>query len=116
MRINKKAPEIPENADALVEHALLAKALGYRYTEETRERVKNPATGEYKMTVVKRVTKQMAPNSAAAVFWLKARCPERWANIALPLQTEQDGLLDALDGFAKTGFAGGDDAGEWEVD
>lgn len=68
------------------------------------------------MTVVKRVHKQMAPNTTAMFFWLKYRCPEKWGNLVLPEQTEQDGLLDALDGFAKTGFAGGDDAGDWEVE
>lgn len=116
MRISKRVREIPENADALVEQALLARAVGYRYTEETWERVKDPKTGEYRMVAVKRVHKNMAPNTTAIFFWLKNRCPEKWGNLVLPAATEQDGLLDALDGFAKTGFVGGDDAGEWEVE
>lgn len=116
--MNKKPKPIPPEADRLVEQALLERALGYRYTEETRERVKDPKTGEYSMTVTKRVRKQMAPNTSALFFWLKNRMPEQWGSLvgAAGVSPEQDGLLAALDGFAKNGFEGGDDAGDWEVD
>ena len=115
--MNKKPKPIPPQADMLVEQALLERALGYRYTEEPRERVKDPATGQYAMVVTKRVRKQMAPNTSALFFWLKNRLPQQWGSL---IQTgpppEQDGLLAALDGFAKNGFEGGDDAGDWEVE
>lgn len=116
MRRKKPAP-LPPQADDLVIQALLERALGYRYTEETRERVKDPATGQYAMVVTKRVRKQMAPNTSALFFWLKNRLPQQWGSLVQAAQTgEQDGLLAALDGFAKNGFEGGDDAGDWEVE
>lgn len=113
----KKARPIPENADRLVEQALLKRALGYRYSEETKELKKNPETGKMEMVVTKRVRKEMAPNTTAQFFWLKNRCPEQWGSLVPVVQNqEQDGLLAALDGFAKNGFDGGDDAGDWEVE
>lgn len=113
----KKAKPLPPQADQLVEEALFQRALGYRYTEETRERVKDPATGQYSMVVTKRVRKQMAPNTSALFFWLKNRLPQQWGSLIQTIQpAQQDGLLAALDGFAKNGFEGGDDAGDWEVE
>lgn len=63
-----------EVVDRQVENALLKRALGYEYTETTRER--NADTGE--MVVTKEVTKQVAPDTTAQIFWLKNRKPEQW--------------------------------------
>lgn len=70
-----------------VEKSLLQRALGYQYTEITREPLYNPTTGEPlkdKKTkkpiieVTKKVTKSVAPDTAAIIFYLKNRDRERW--------------------------------------
>lgn len=61
----KKGKEI---IDYEVENALLKRALGYEYHEVTYEH------GEE----TKRVTKQVAPDTTAQIFWLKNRKPDRW--------------------------------------
>ena len=57
-----------EIVDYEVENALLKRALGYKYDEITYEH------GEE----VKRVRKQVAPDTTAQIFWLKNRKPEQW--------------------------------------
>lgn len=61
----KKGKEI---VDYEVENALLKRALGYEYDEITYE------NGEE----VKRVTKQVAPDTTAQIFWLKNRKADKW--------------------------------------
>ena len=61
----KKGKEI---VDYEVENALLKRALGYEYDEITYE------CGEE----VKRVRKQVAPDTTAQIFWLKNRKPAQW--------------------------------------
>lgn len=61
----KKGKEI---VDYEVENALLKRALGYEYDEVTYEH------GEE----TKRVTKQVAPDTTAQIFWLKNRKPDKW--------------------------------------
>ena len=67
-----------EVVDIQVENALLKRALGYEYTEETRELVKDKETGEYSLSVTKIVTKEVAPDVTAQIFWLKTRKPKKW--------------------------------------
>ena len=67
----KKGKEV---VDRQVENALLTRALGYEYTETTREYI--PELGEMKTT--KKVTKQVAPDTTAQIFWLKNRKPDKW--------------------------------------
>ena len=61
----KKGKEV---VDRQVENALLKRALGYKYEEITTEYGKE----------TKRVTKQMAPDVTAQIFWLKNRKPDQW--------------------------------------
>ena len=63
-----------EVIDRQVENALLKRALGYEYTEVTEEFV--PELNRMKIT--KRVTKQVAPDTTAQIFWLKNRKPAEW--------------------------------------
>ena len=63
-----------EVIDRQVENALLKRALGYEYTETTREYI--PELDEMKTT--KKVTKQVAPDTTAQIFWLKNRKPQDW--------------------------------------
>lgn len=67
----KKGKEV---VDRQVENALLKRALGYEYTEVTKEYI--PELGEMKIT--KKVTKEVAPDTTAQIFWLKNRKPDDW--------------------------------------
>ena len=65
----KKGKEI---VDIHVENSLLKRALGYEYTEVTKEVVNG------QMVAVKQVTKHIMPDTTAQIFWLKNRNPEKW--------------------------------------
>lgn len=71
-----------EIVDIQVENALLKRALGYKYTEITKERTVelDPRTGEpeYKMVVTKEVVKEVQGDVTAQIFWLKNRKPIEW--------------------------------------
>ncbi|MVP00357.1 transposase [Paenibacillus lutrae] len=75
-----------DDIDIIVENALLKKALGFEFVEETREPLYNPVTGEALMgpdgkaliVVTKVVRKQAAPDTTAQIFWLKNRRPQAW--------------------------------------
>lgn len=71
----KKNKEI---VDTQVENALLKRALGYSFTETTRERKLNDETGEYEMVTTKEIVKEVTPDTTAQIFWLKNRKPEEW--------------------------------------
>ena len=71
----KKYPEFSEALkkgkeviDIEVENALLKRALGYNYEEITYENG----------VETKRVTKQVAPDTTAQIFWLKNRRKQQW--------------------------------------
>ncbi len=72
LKINK------EIVDIQVENALLKRALGYSFTETTKERKMNDATGKYEMVTTKEVIKEVTPDTTAQIFWLKNRKPEEW--------------------------------------
>jgi transcriptional regulator with XRE-family HTH domain len=61
----KKGKEV---IDRQVENALLKKALGYRYDEVVYEDGKE----------VRRITKEVQPDTTALIFWLKNRKPAEW--------------------------------------
>ncbi|SFE38520.1 transposase [Peptostreptococcus sp. D1] len=65
----KKGKEV---VDRQVENALLKRALGYSYTETTRELVGT------KMVITKEVVKEVQPDTTAQIFWLKNRRPDIW--------------------------------------
>lgn len=105
----KKFPDISESlkrgkevVDRQVENALLKRALGYEVTEVTKEYV-----GELgRMEVTKRVTKHVAGDTTAQIFWLKNRKPEEWRDkrdvqVAGSLETEKsklDSLIEQMRG------------------
>lgn len=75
----KKYSEISESlkrgkevVDRAVENALLKRALGYSYTETTKELVGT------KMIVTKEVVKEVQPDTTAQIFWLKNRRADIW--------------------------------------
>lgn len=71
----KKGKEI---IDYEVENALLKRALGYEYEEETYETRYDREQDKYIEVMTKRVTKQVAPDTTAQIYWLKNRKPRQW--------------------------------------
>ena len=67
-----------EVVDREVENALLKRALGYSFTETTRELRTNEETGEKELVVTKTVVKDIQPDTTAQIFWLKNRKPNEW--------------------------------------
>lgn len=70
----KKGKEV---IDFEVENALLKRALGYEYEEETYENG----------ILTKKVKKQIAPDTTAQIFWLKNRKPNTWKD---RVETDED--------------------------
>lgn len=73
----KKGKEI---VDYQVENALLKRALGYEYEEKTYETRYNERTGESEERLIKRVTKQVSPDTTAQIYWLNNRKSKQWRN------------------------------------
>lgn len=78
-----------EDAEVIVENALFKRATGYKYKEITKMRQKvygedGDWTGEYKMVVTKKVTKEVPADVGAAQYWLEHRAPKRWEKNPLP--------------------------------
>lgn len=81
----------------VVEQSLLKRAVGYSYDETTREpvlvvkgvveegEIKDGETVEEavesSLAIIKVVTKQIAPDVTAQIFWLKNRRSERWSDV-----------------------------------
>ncbi|WP_279166634.1 hypothetical protein [Thomasclavelia cocleata] len=71
----KRGKEVP---DIEVENSLYKRAVGYNYTETTKELKLNPSTGKFEMMITKEVTKHVVPDTTAEIFWLKNRKPDVW--------------------------------------
>lgn len=91
----KKYPEFSESLkkgkeviDRMVENALLKRALGYSYTETTKEYVVEK--GE--MIITKEVTKEVIPDTTAQIFWLKNRKPNEWRNNPESVTNNNEGV------------------------
>ena len=83
----KKGKEV---VDFEVENALLKRALGYEYEEETYENG----------ILTKKVKKQVPPDTTAQIFWLKNRKPNTWKD---KVETDEDreGVANASQVIAK---------------
>lgn len=99
----------PEISDALkkgrevvireVENALVKRARGFSYIEETRERKYNNRTGEFELVVTKSVQKTVPPDVGAIAFYLKNVAPDKWRdkqNIELSSQQEDMAKMDDI--------------------
>lgn len=84
----KKGKEV---VDRQVENALFKSATDYEYTEVTEELT------EKGMEITKKVTKQVAPNPVAAIFWLKNRKPDEWRDRK---ETQISGEMSVSNPFA----------------
>lgn len=85
-----------EVVDRQVENALLKRALGYKYTETTRELVVDKDTGYSHMEVTKVVEKEVQPDTTAQIFWLKNRKPKEWRDKVVADNNEQLAKVDEL--------------------
>ena len=74
-----------EVVDREVENALFQRAMGYEYEEDTV--ITNPDGSQ----VIKTVTKKMAPDVTAQIFWLKNRKPAEWRDKREIEATGKDG-------------------------
>ena len=83
-----------EIVDIQVENALLKRALGYTTTETKIKK----GYGEILEEVV--ITKEIPPDTTAAIFWLKNRRPEQWREKREVEQTIQNNT--EIDEFSKT--------------
>ncbi|MBU2652685.1 MAG: helix-turn-helix domain-containing protein [Bacteroidetes bacterium] len=83
-----------------IENSLAKRALGFSYTETTKEPrlIKKPdgdiTTSD--MVVTKKVTKLIVPDTTAQIFWLKNRQPKRWRDRHEVEVTGDDELIKAL--------------------
>ena len=77
----KKGKEV---VDIEVENALLRRALGYRYTETTKELING------KLVVTKEVTKEIAPDTTAQAIWLNNRRPDKYRRNAGKEQLDRE--------------------------
>lgn len=94
----KKGKEV---IDYEVENALLKRALGYKYEEKTYESIYNKELDMYTEKLTKRVTKQVAPDTTALIFWLKNRKPKQWRDkVDIEGESNKE-TLDKLDEVLK---------------
>lgn len=68
------------NPEKQAEDALLRRALGFQQKEIYSEDMIDKKSGE-QLEILKRrvVSKEIAPDVRALLFWLKNRCPQRWS-------------------------------------
>lgn len=78
-------------ANANVAMSLYKRAIGYSYSEETKELRINPETGRKEMTVTKIISKHVPPETLAGIFWMKNREPDKWRD-KQTVQHEVDSL------------------------
>lgn len=66
-----------ESADAMVEAAMFRKAIGCTITETRMIGAPN-GNGGVTPAKVEKVTREVLPDTAACIFWLKNRQPDKW--------------------------------------
>ena len=86
-----------EVVDIQVENALLKRALGYSYTETTKELKYNAETEQQELVTTKVVTKEVVPDTTAQIFWLKNRKPNEWRD--KPKEYEDEGGVTIVDDY-----------------
>lgn len=82
--LSKALEQGKEVVDLQVENALFRRALGYSYEEIIRETVasdkNNSGASARERVITRTVSKHVAPDVTAQIFWLKNRKPEEWRN------------------------------------
>lgn len=79
--------------DIEVENALLKRALGFEYVETTTEIHDMPDGTQRKH--IKKTTKMVVPDTAAAFIWLKNRRPDKWRDKPPEIATASDNAVDS---------------------
>ena len=92
----KKGKEV---ADIEVENALFKRAIGYKYKEVIKE-VKE-IDGK-KSTYIKEVTKEMAGDVGAQIFWLKNRKSSKWKD-KQDIDIEDNNVSITINGVKRNG-------------
>ena len=92
----KKGKEV---ADIEVENALFKRAIGYKYKEIIKE-VKE-IDGK-KSTYIKEVTKEMAGDVGAQIFWLKNRKSSKWKD-KQDIDIEDNNVSITINGVKRNG-------------
>lgn len=82
-----------EVADRVIENALFKRAVGYRYNEITRMR---DEAGN--ITQEKEIEREMPPDTAALIFWLRNRQKSKWSNNPQPSDDKALNKLDEIIG------------------
>lgn len=106
----KEACEITKGmADSLVEASLYKKATGYTsVTKETRVTIDNE--GNQKPAEIKKIEREVDPDTGAIAFWLKNRKPDEWrdrreevitASIDRVVIDEVEGYINGTDSGAE---------------
>lgn len=73
----------------------MKRALGYDFEEITTEIQELPGGGQRKH--IRKVTKHVPPETAAGIFWLKNRRPDKWRDKIEQLpEPEQNEILQSL--------------------
>ena len=83
--------------DDQVEEALLKKALGYKYTEKTQERIhtgNKDGQPVYK-TNQKVVEKEMPPSDSSCQFWLRNRRGDKWRDKIMGVGVQNNTQINA---------------------
>lgn len=88
-RLEAAIKQTDDLVDAMVENALLKRALGYTAQEVEEELV------EGEMRVVRRRERHFAPDTKACLSWLYSRRSDRWRVQQAPLDTTADEVLQA---------------------
>lgn len=92
----------------IVEKSLAKRATGYQYKEITKviSREVGRKTGKARMVTTKEVTKEVAPDTTAIIFWLKNRQPDRWRDKQIHDLSFNAETLNAILGALPEEFAG----------
>lgn len=95
-----------ESADGMVEAALFRKAIGGTYTDE-RQIGTPDGSGRIVGSKVERTKREVPPDTAACIFWLKNRQPEKWRDkreyeAAVTQEIVDDPLSKSLKELAKS--------------
>ncbi len=77
--LDKAVTEGKDIADAKVEKSLYQRATGYQVTDEERTIEMDPRTGEQRPARVKKIIKNIAPDTMACMYWLNNRKRTHWS-------------------------------------
>ncbi len=92
LEISESLKRGKEVVDIEVENALYKKAVGYEVTEIKKEQ------NEFGEKKIVETTKHIQPDTAAAIFWLKNRRPDKWKDKPMEIsrEAENDGFIEAM--------------------